>query len=117
MNEVANPLGFSEQWFALGLITKPQHQELLVEFQKGDDPHPEHYRWRVFCNFLGRHDPLSDQLMWQLYRLGEMDADHAMGGSMIAAILRRADCPADLVREAARNSDRKHLKKIARDRT
>jgi hypothetical protein len=117
MNEVADPLGFSGQWFALGLITKPQHQEFLVEFQKGDDPHSEHYRWRAFCNFLEKHSQLSDDLMRQLYRLGEMDADHAMGGSMMAAILRRADCPEDLVRDGAQNPDQKHLKKIARGRT
>jgi len=115
MDEHADLLGFSERWFALGLITKLQHQELINEFHKGEDTNPEHYRWRVFCDFMRKSDQLSADLMRQLYFLGEMDTDHSMGGSMMVAILKRTDCPMDII-ESAKTSDRKYLQKIANNK-
>jgi len=81
----------------------------------GDDPRPEHYRWRAFSRFLAARDSLSPHLAEQLYALGSADPDSSMGGSMMAAILRRKDCPAELL-HAALASNRPYLQRIAAKR-
>jgi len=116
MNESTDSLGFSEKWFVLGLIDKMRHKELLKEFISGVDPNPEHYRWRIFDAFIQSKAHLTDDLMRQLYHLGEVDADFSMGQSMMVAILQRADCPKDILLQAV-NSDRPILRKLAKSKT
>jgi hypothetical protein len=113
MNKIDDPLGFSDQWRVLGLITESQYQEHLCEFQKGVDNHPEHYRWRAFCDFIKRQNLMSNELLWQLYRIGEADPDYSMGGSIMAEIVRRPECPMDLLQEAEKKSGREYLQRIA----
>jgi hypothetical protein len=50
-----------------------------------------------------------------LYNLGANDPDGATGGSIMANVLRRKDCPKDLL-ELAAKSEEKHLRKIANER-
>jgi hypothetical protein len=47
-----------------------------------------------------------------LYELGAADPDHGMGGAMMNEIVRLPECPPDVI-EAAANSGRKHLVKLA----
>jgi hypothetical protein len=78
-------------------VTAQKHQELLTQFETGEDRNPEHYRWRTFCDFIERNERLSEDIIRRLYRPGESDPDSAMGDSMMAKIVWRSDCPEDVL--------------------
>ena len=105
-------LQFSDQWFALGIVTAAQVEEFMRIYERGDDRRPEHYRWRAFIQFLADHRPLSPVLAKALYELGDQDPDTEMGGAIMGRIVRLPECPADVLAAAAA-SDRKHLRVLA----
>jgi putative acetyltransferase len=106
------PLGYTPAWLALGIVTEAEIQEQVKQHTTGEDPHSEHYRWRSFSGYLSAQGSLSPTLSVLLYELGAADADMAMGGSMMAAILRREDCPSELLRSAL-TSPRSYLRELA----
>jgi hypothetical protein len=108
-------LGYTTEWLTLGIITESGIQEDVKEMAKGEDPPPEHYRWRAFTRFLNAQQPLSPLLARQLYDLGEADVDATMGESMMAEVLRHRDCPAALL-QGALQSRHAHLRRIATHR-
>ena len=112
-NELLERLQFDDQWVRLGVLSDVRLGEIAGEFSKGEDSHAEHYRWRAFRSFLDESPELDGNVLKGLYELGEKDPDSAMGGSMMAEVLRRRECPSDLL-EAALLSNRSHLVKIAR---
>ncbi len=110
-----NLFGFSERWFALGVVDAEALRRLREEWDRGEDHHPEHYRYGAFKSFLARNRPLGAELAQGLFELGLDDPDEAMGGAMAADVLRLPECPAALL-AAARTSPRQHLVRIAEER-
>jgi hypothetical protein len=110
--KVGGALQFSKDWFELGIVTPARLKELEAEYRSSDDKNPEHYRWRMFKQFVEASRPLDGRTAKALYELGEKDPDVSMGGSMMAEILRLDECPDDLI-ESATESGRKHLMKLA----
>ena len=108
-------LQFTQEWIDLGIITPDKLDELEREWQSSDDRNTEHYRWRAFVNFMQSKASLDDNVLRRLYRLGANDADPAMGGSIMADVLRRHDCPEDLWRQAT-ESGKNFLRKIAQQK-
>ena len=106
--------GFTVTWFELGIVSDSVIAELVVEREEDDD-HPEHLRYAAFRRFVDLNRPLQHDHCWQLYRLGASDSDIAMGGAMMADILRLSECPYDLLK-VARTSARKHVTKTADQR-
>jgi hypothetical protein len=106
------PLDYTPRWIALGIVTDADIRRDAHSAATGDDPNPEHYRWRAFSRFLDAQQTLAPSLARELYALGKADADFTMGGSMMGAILRRADCPSDLLHSAL-ESEQAHLRRIA----
>ena len=115
VTEGPHPLGFNDEWLRLEIVSTERIRELLDEYETGEDPNPEHYRWRAFVSFLDQQPTLSEAKLVSLYRLGESDPHVAMGESMMNKILQRADCPLALLEEAAA-SNVAHLVRIARRR-
>ena len=113
-DEFARQLGFTPAWFEAGAANASILSQIKAAWDQSDDRNPEHYRYGAFCRFLQAQGPLSSELALKLYSLGGSDPDSAMGGSMMAAILRRPECPRDLL-VAAQRSGRKHLERIARE--
>ena len=109
------PLDYTPDWIVLGIVTAADIHRDQQECATGDDPHPEHYRWRAFSRFVAAQQSLSSLLAHQLYALGATDADHAMGGSITADVLRHRDCPLDLLHSALA-SNHAHLQRIAAHR-
>jgi hypothetical protein len=109
------PIGFTAQWFALGIVSEALIDQMRVEWNTGDDFNPEHYRNRAFQEFLDARRPLEPDLAVALYELGAADRDLAMGGAMMADILRLPECPENVL-NAALKSDRKHLVRIVERR-
>jgi hypothetical protein len=104
-------LEFSQEWIDLETITPAKLNQIVEEWVSSEDRNTEHYRWRAFLDFVESRDSLNE-IARRLYDLGATDPDSAMGGSIMAHILRRTDCPEDLLRAAA-GSDEKFLQKIA----
>lgn len=114
-NDEQLPLDYTPDWIALGIVTAENIHRDQHEFEAGDDPHPEHYRWRAFCRFLAAQESLSLPLAQQLYTLGASDAAPSMGSSLMAAVLRHSACPRELL-HAALASGQPHLQRIAHQR-
>jgi hypothetical protein len=108
-------LEFSQEWIDLGIITPAKLNQLVGEWTSSDDRNTEHYRWRAFLDFVQSQDSLDEITARRLYNLGATDPDLSMGGSIMAHILRRKDCPEDLLRVAA-GSDEKFLQRIANEK-
>ena len=105
-------LGFTDEWFELGIITEDKLEEFKQQYESGEDLNSEHYRWRAFAAFVKTRESFDEQTIRRLYRLGETDADSAMGGSMMVEILSLKECPVDLLENAAINN-RKFLRVAA----
>jgi hypothetical protein len=106
------PLYYTAKWIDLGIVTLADIERDALATFTSDDPNPEHYRWRAFTRFMEAQKTITPALARDLYALGNADVDIAMGGSMMAEILRHPDCPTEIL-EAALGSERKHLQRIA----
>jgi hypothetical protein len=104
-------LQFTQEWIDLGIITPEKLNELEHEWQSSDDRNIEHYRWRAFLDFIQSNSSLDENVLRCLYRLGANEADSTMGGSIMAEVLRRQDCPEDLWRQATESGE-SFLRKI-----
>jgi hypothetical protein len=113
--DIFQTLEFSQEWIDLEIITPAKLEQLKAEWDTGDDTNTEHYRWRAFLNFMQSKPLLDADTAKALYHLGSKDPEVNMGGSMMAHILRRKDCPQDLL-ERATNAEEKFLRKIANER-
>ena len=113
--DIFSELEFSQQWIVLGIVTPTKLRELEAKWATGEDRHTEHYRWGAFLDFVDPKLSLDPDFAKALYDLGANDPDTTMGGSMMAHILRRGDCPRDLLESAAK-SERRFLRKIANER-
>lgn len=114
IQQILHQLEFDEKWFDLNFVSSEKLKELWADFQSGEDKNKEHYRWRVFTDYLKANKVIDENNLRELYRLGETDIDgYGMGMSMRIEILNRKECPADLINEAL-NSDEKPLIKVAK---
>lgn len=111
-DNILSSLGFNSKWVEIGILTPEVTAELLSEYNKGEDPYPEHYRWRAFQKFVQTNEELPPDVLRSLYILGLNDPDKGMGESIMFAIIEKTDCPRDLLIEAS-NSDRKSISKLA----
>lgn len=111
--DIIDHLQFSPAWFEAGIITTEYLALIVQAFRLEDDPNAEHWRWRAFKTFLDTKEPLTPKQCYQLYRLGQHDPDtHGAGTSMMIEVIRRRECPLDLVKEA-NASERSSLRKVA----
>src|SRR5580765_4803544 len=108
-------LQFTQEWVDLGIVTQQKLSELESEWRSSDDRNTEHYRWRAFLDFSQSKSFLGEDVLRRLYQLGANDLDTTMGGSIMAHILRRHDCPEDLLQRAAESGEN-FLRKIAQQK-
>jgi hypothetical protein len=104
-------LQLSDGWLELGVLTEEQLASLAQEFAVGDDPNPEHYRYRVFREYLESRRPLPADTAEALYELGAADPDRAMGQAMMHDVVNLPECP-ETVREKAAASGERHLARL-----
>lgn len=107
----AHPI-YTDEWLAAGIVTAEEVTADGAELARGEDPHPEHYRWRRFVKYVHAHPTMDAAIARSLYALGECDPDPALGESIISVVIRRDDCPPELY-ERALQSRSKHLKRVA----
>lgn len=115
LREYQKQLQFSDQWLRLGLLNEDDLCALGQEYKASDDKSTEHYRYRVFRNYLDSHRPLSPAIADALYELGKEDPDQGVGRAMMREIVRLKECP-DNVLEKASASGENHLVNAVRGR-
>ena len=108
-------IGFTPPWWKLGVVDDAGIARQRAEWNQSEDHYPEHYRYRTFREFLASQLELTADLATALFELGASDPDDAMGGAMMADIVRHPDCPANVL-DAALASGRQHLLRIAQRR-
>lgn len=106
---------YTNDWERLGIVSLPDIERDQCELDRGEDPCPEHYRWRSFVKFIHAQEVQGPSLLRSLYELGKADSNPALGESIMAVILRRDDSPRDLYNDAL-NSSSEHLRRIALSR-
>ena len=110
---ILKQLQFSRAWLGLGIVTPALLAELWREYEIGEDINTERYRWRAFQSFLKGQREISALLYRSLYCLAEHDPDaNVMGQAMRFELLKRADCPLELLEKAALAAE-KSLKQLA----
>ncbi len=103
---------YTDAWLAAGVVSAEQMSADAAELARGEDPHPEHYRWRRFVKYVHARTSMDAAVARSLYALGEIDPDPALGESIISVIIRREDCPRDL-HERALLTTSQHLRRVA----
>ena len=116
MGDTAKLLGFTTEWFALAIVNETVLEELRADWDKGEDPNTEHYRWRAFSEFLASHRPVNPDLAMAHCELGAADMDWGMGGAMMVAIVYLPECPAAVLSAAAASGRPHLLQAVARRR-
>ncbi len=112
LGETANSdalFGFTPGWYDLGMVDRGVIARLKEEWDKGEDPNPEHYRYGVFRDYLAAHRPLPPELAVALWELAESDT--VLRWVIRTEIVRRPECPQPLL-DAALASGLKHLARI-----
>lgn len=108
------PFGFTEAWQRLGVVTADRLERLRAEWARGEDRNPEHYRWGAFLEFLAERRPLAPETAAALYHLGAIDPDRPMGEAIMHRVVELAECPPEILAEAAASGIRHLAKAIAR---
>jgi hypothetical protein len=98
-------LQFNQKWVDLDLISTDTFNLISEEYSKGDDTRSEHYRWKTFKDFLKNKDLISRELFFLIYDLSISDPDYAMGRAMRFDLVKRPDCPLDLIEIAINDKD------------
>jgi hypothetical protein len=98
-------LRFTDAWIEVGILTDEVFNELNEEFLKGDDSNSEHYRWKAFRDFMSSNKVIEAKTFARLYQLGKNDADYFMGRAMIFDIVKRSDCPLELLEMVSNDED------------
>ncbi len=83
-------LDYAPQWMECGFLDANALQAQLHEWETGDDPNREHYRYASFCRVLADRTDLTDAEIACYLDLVARDADKAMAG---AALGNLADWP------------------------
>jgi hypothetical protein len=108
-------LGFTPAWHSLGVVHRAFLDRAKADWDRGEDRHIEHYRYRAFVEFVAIHRPLSPELAAALYELGAADLDPVMGGAMMRDIVSSPECP-EVILSHAMTSGRPHLPRIVERR-
>ena len=111
----ADRIGFTPEWFQLGVVNAESVLRYEREWQESEDHNPEHYRYRAFREYLNKACPLSDVQCAQMLELGEADPDLSLGLAIMADILKLPDCPQSILQDAL-SREHGHLVKIAKRR-
>jgi hypothetical protein len=98
-------LQFTSQWIDAGVITADYFELIRQEYLTGEDQNTEHYRWGAFRNFLKNNSYISRDSFFAIYELGRNDPDYSMGRAMRFDLIKRSDCPMELINTAINDTD------------
>ena len=100
MKDYKKLLGFTDQWFALGLVTEESLRQSAATYEASDDKHAGHYRYGAFRWYLQEHRPLSPAVAEALYELAASDTQGSEAGAIMTDILALPECPPSVLARA-----------------
>ena len=104
-------LGFTDAWFALGVVDKCSLDEILSE--RNDDPECEgDVKIRAFFRYLERNRPLSAAACASLFELAVAETSAIVRGALCGRLLRLPETPLEVV-HAAMTSEFPFLSNLA----
>lgn len=98
-------LQFSKEWIEAEIINIEVFASIKKEYIKGEDHRAEHHRWKAFRLFLQANDSIPEEKFNILYYIGKNDSDYSMGRAILFDILKRSDCPLELIDKTLNDND------------
>jgi hypothetical protein len=98
-------LRFSHKWIELGLLSAGSFERIKHEYLTGEDPYTEHYRWKIFREFVINSGFISKETFLRIHQLSEDDPDYAMGRAMRFDLIKHLDCPTSILEIALNGAD------------
>ncbi len=77
-------LGFTQKWLDYGILDREDLAAHVKEYQKGEDPNKEHYRYGQFISYLNRKDSITTQEIDNYLEIALEES--VMGGSAARAL-------------------------------
>ena len=107
-------LKFTKEWIEAGIVNIENFSQIKEKYLEGKDNRTEHYRWWAFTNFIQKNKTISKNTFYQIYDLGQKDSDYAMGRAMRFDIIKRLDCPKELIDITVKDKDKSLSNKALR---
>ena len=82
-------LGYTNLWLELGLLTKEQLNEQLIEFEESNDDNTEHYRYQILRNYLKTKQILTNIELDNYLKVANSEIDRTMASSALCDILQK----------------------------
>ncbi len=115
MKDYKKLLGFTDEWFALGLVTEESLRQSAATYEASDDKNAEHYRYGAFRWYLQEHRPLPPTVAEALYKLAASDTNGPEAGAIMIDIISLPECPSSVL-DRAEASGVQFLVRAARKR-
>lgn len=109
-------LGFSDSWIDSGLLSESSFEAIVQDYGLIKDDSSEHYRWKIFKDFIKCNTFISEEIFRKIYDLSLQDSDYAMGRAMRFDLIKRQDCPTSLIEEAVADGDTSLRKQALKQR-
>jgi hypothetical protein len=81
-----NKLKYHKKWFEYNFINEEILANQIIEFNKGEDIHSEHYRYRSFLNYIEEQEKFEDKDIINFISLVELDDDQMMSSDALAKL-------------------------------
>jgi hypothetical protein len=99
-------LQLTQKWIDVGIITIEIFEVIREEYIRGEDQNSEHYRWKAFKEFIKANTCIKQEIFFAIDELGKSDPDYSMGRAMRFDLLKRSDCPVELLDITIHDSDK-----------
>jgi hypothetical protein len=76
-------LKYSDKWLEFEFISLTEIQNQNIEFDKGEDKNPEHYRYKSFLRWIESKNEFTDIEIEQFVQLVELDEDQLMASAAL----------------------------------
>jgi hypothetical protein len=106
----------NQKWLDLGILTKEKLEEMAsLYYYFKEDYTIDFFRRSVLSTFLKKNHHLDPEKLNKIFELVREDTDHKLGKKIMEMILKRNDCPRELLEKMQRSSNMS-LREIAYER-
>jgi len=83
-----NKLKYHQAWLEYGFINEAELINQISEFETGEDPNTEHYRYKSFLNFIEERKKFEDDEITNFIKLVDLDTHKGMASSALVQLFR-----------------------------
>ncbi|MEO1517462.1 MAG: hypothetical protein AAFV95_20735 [Bacteroidota bacterium] len=81
-------LTYPSKWFDYGFLTQADLRAQQLSMANGEDPHPEHHRYKILLRWLQQRETFTDIEIEQFLELVTADEDQVMAGAALSDLFR-----------------------------